>query len=140
MKGRKTGGRRKGAKNKKTLAEEAAREAIRAELTDRYRDFIDGLCSRAKGVRYFVTRNKKTGKYELVTNPDQVIAALNGDDENSGEFYTEKPDVQAIREGFDRMIGRPKEQPREVDVKGKLTLSLEELVAGSNDLNSRDKK
>ena len=51
-----------------------------------------------------------------MTSADRVVAALNSEDEESGEFYTEKPDIQAIREGFDRMVGRSQELDRRIDL------------------------
>lgn len=118
----KKGGRPKGSKNHSTLAKEAAREYYRVRLMAEIDDIADAHISRCKGVRYFVTRNKKTGKYELVTNPDQVIAALNAEDENTGEFYTDKPDIQAIREALDRTMDRSKEQEQELKLTGEADL------------------
>lgn len=121
------GGRPKGSKSQTTKDKEAAREFVRQYLTEKLTPVADALLSRAQGVRYFVTRNKKTGKYELVTNPDQVVAALNGDDENTGEFYTDKPDVSAIREILDRTLDKAKEQEQEVKLTGEVAL-VERLV------------
>jgi hypothetical protein len=103
-------GRPKGSKEKQTLAKEAAREVLRQILTAQMEPVAHALVSRCKGVRYFVTRNKKTGKYEIVTNPEQVAAALNAEDENAGEFYTDKPETAAIKEFFDRIVDKAKEQ------------------------------
>lgn len=120
----------KGCKHQKPREKAEVREVIRQRLTAHADVFVDALVSRAKGVRYFVTRNKKTGKYEIVTNPEQVVSALNGEDENTGEFYTDKPDVSAIREALDRMIDRPKEQELTVAVKpAPAEMSDAELIA-----------
>lgn len=118
-------GRPKGSRSKGFVAKEAAREALRLRLTAEIDTFADALVSRARGVRYFITRNKKTGKYELVTNPDQVVRALNAENDESGEFYTDKPDVQAIREAFDRMVDRAPNPPEEVHVDGELIVRWE---------------
>lgn len=107
-----------------TLEKEAAREALRVRLTREMEGVAEALVSRCKGVRYFVTRNKKTGKYELVTNPDQVVAALNSEDEESGEFYTDKPETTAIKEFFDRTVDKSKEQAQEINV----TISLGQRI------------
>lgn len=82
----------------------------------------EALVSRCRGVRYFVTRNKKTGKYELVTNPRQVVAALNGDDVMSGEFYTDKPETQAIREFFDRTVDKAPDPPQNINIDHELVV------------------
>lgn len=108
-------GRKKGSQIPATIQKAEARERLRVLLTAKLEPVAEALVSRAVGVRYFVTRNKKTGKYELVTNPEQVVAALNGDDEQTGEFYTDKPDTQAIRELLDRTLDRA---PQPVKVGG----------------------
>ena len=115
-------GRKKGGKNRTTLAKEAARERLREMLTERLEPVAEALVSRCCGLRYFVTRNKKTGKYELVTNPRQVIAALNGEDENTGEFYTDKPDTQAIREFFDRTVDKAPDPPQNINLDAELVV------------------
>lgn len=107
-------GKKKGTKWASTLSKEAAREVLRQHLTLEMKGVADALVSRCKGVRYFVTRNKKTGKYELVTDPEQVIKALNQEDEFTGEFYTDKPETAAMREFFDRTCDRAP-QPMTVD-------------------------
>lgn len=119
---RRGAGRPKGTKDPQTLSKEADREALRLHLREMMRPVAEALVSRARGVRYFVTRNRKTGKYELVTNAEQVIAALNHEDENTGEFYTDKPDTAAIKEFFDRSIDRSKDQPHDVQVTGTLDI------------------
>src|SRR5690349_21709300 len=109
------GGRPKGRKNDKTLTKEAEREALRVLLSQHMAPVAEALVSRCRGVRYFVTRNK-TGKYEIVTDPDKVIAALNKEDEFTGEFYTDKPETAAIKEFFDRTVDKAKEQKQEIDL------------------------
>ena len=108
-------GRPKGSKEQHTLAKEAAREALRVILTREMEGVAQALVSRCKGVRYFVTRNK-TGKYEIVTDPAVVLAALNKQDGFTGEFYTEKPETAAIKEFFDRTVDKAKEQEQDVNL------------------------
>lgn len=108
-------GPKKGVKYAKTLEKAEAKERLRQLLTAKLEPVANALVSRACGVRYFVTRNKKTGKFEMVTNPDKVIDALNQEDEESGEFYTAIPDTAAIRELFDRTLDRA---PQPVKVGG----------------------
>lgn len=134
----KKGGRPKGSKSKSTLAKEEAREYYRAKLMAEIDEIADAHISRCKGVRYFVTRNK-TGKYELVTSADQVIAALNGEDDNIGEFYTDKPDMQAIREALDRTLDRSKEQEQEIKLTGEAEL-IATLALGRQRAAERNKR
>lgn len=115
-------GPKKGTKYAPTLAKEAAREHLRALLTAQLEPVAKALVSRATGVRYFVARNSKTGKFEIVTDPEKVLAALNAEDDMTGEFYTEKPDTAAIKELFDRTCDKSKEQEQEVEHKGAIKL------------------
>lgn len=123
--GKKTGGKQKGYKFPATLAKDAAKEHLRKRLTTRIDIFVDALASRAQGVRYFVTRNK-TGKYEIVTDPEKVVSALNQDDDMTGEFYTDKPDVAAIKEAFERMVGQSDKPAEEVKHSGGILISWQE--------------
>jgi hypothetical protein len=108
-------GPKKGTKYKPTLEKAAAREHVRQYLSRKLDHVSDALVSRSVGVRYFVTRNKKTGKFEMVTDPERVIKALNAEGDESGEFYTAIPDTAAIRELFDRTLDRA---PQPVKVGG----------------------
>jgi len=123
--GKKTGGKQKGYIFPATLAREAAKEHLRTRLTAHVDDFVDALVSRSKGVRYFVTRNK-TGKFEIVTDPTRVVAALNGEDDMQGEFYTDKPDVTAIKEALERMVGQSDKPVEEHNVN--VTLNLDDRI------------
>lgn len=129
-------GKQKGYKAPSTLAKEAARELLRIKLTQEIDALVSGLVSRAKGVRYFVTRTDK-GKYEIVTDPNQVIKALNREDGYIGEFYTDKPDVPAIKEAFDRMVDKSKEQIQEIALSGDAHISA--LLAGRERAAKRKK-
>lgn len=121
----KTGGKQKGYKAPATLAKEEAKEALRKLLTAQMQPIADALISRCKGVRYFVTRNQKTGKYELVTDPEKVVAALNQEDEMTGEFYTDKPETAAIKEAFERMVGQADKPAEEVKHSGGISVKWE---------------
>ena len=118
----KLGGRPKGRKNASTLSKEATRERLREMLTAKLEPVADALVSRAQGVRYFVTRNSKTGKYEMVTDPAQVIKALNQEDEFTGEFYTDKPETAAIKEFLDRTCDKSKEQEQDINLRGEVNV------------------
>ena len=108
-----------------TLAKEAAKEHLRKRLTEHVDDFVDALLSRSRGVRYFVTRNK-TGKYEIVTDPKKVVAALNHEDGMQGEFYTKPPDIAAIKEALERMVGQADKPVEEVKYSGGLVITWQD--------------
>ena len=112
-------GRPKGSKEPQTLEKEQARESLRQLLTKEMQPVAEALVSRCKGVRHFVTRTK-AGKYEIVTDPKAVVAALNKEDGYTGEFYTEKPETTAIKEFFDRTVDKAKEQDQNINVNVRL--------------------
>lgn len=116
------GGRPPGRKNDATLAKDAAREALRVLLMKHQGTVADALVSRCTGVRYFVTRNK-SGKYEIVTDPQAVVDALNKENELQGEFYTDKPETAAIKEFFDRTVDQASKPAENVNVDAKLEIS-----------------
>jgi hypothetical protein len=115
-------GRKLGSHLPKTLEKLEAREALRRHLTAKMLTVAEALVGRAVGIRYFVTRNKTTGKFELVTNPEQVVKALNREDDESGEFYTDKPETAAIKEFFDRTVDKSQEPPQQLDITGEISL------------------
>jgi hypothetical protein len=115
--GVKTGGRTKGTPNKRTLDKIEAREAARKVITEALRPILDAHISSAKGIRQFVTRNKKTGKFEIVTSPERVAAALNSEDEDSGEFWTHAPNVPAASLLLGYALDKPKEQEQTINLR-----------------------
>lgn len=114
-------GKPKGYKAPVTLEKDAAKEELRKQLTAQMIPIAEALMSRCKGVRYFVTRNK-TGKFEIVTDPQKVVDALNGENNMSGEFYTEKPDTAAIKEALDRMVGQSEKPKEQTEISGGISI------------------
>lgn len=125
----------KGHKTAKVLAKEQERERLRQLLTPQLQGVADALVSRCKGVRYFVTR-AKSGKYEIVTDPKSVAAALNKEDGYIGEFYTDKPEIAAIKEFFDRTVDKSKEQEQEINLKGSIDL-VQRLAAARQRISGK---
>lgn len=120
----KTGGKPAGYKFPVTLEKDAAKEELRKQLTAQMIPITEALLSRCKGVRYFVSRNK-TGKFEIVTDPQKVIDALNKENDMQGEFYTEKPDTAAIKEALDRMVGQSEKPKEQTEHSGQLVIKHE---------------
>jgi hypothetical protein len=56
-------GRKKGAKNKKTLEREALREEVRAEIAGLASELVQAQVRNALGLSYLVRRDKRTGKF-----------------------------------------------------------------------------
>ena len=108
MKGRKTGGRQKGSRNKATLDKEQAREAARAMITAELSPMIQAQIEHAKGLKYLVTRDRKTGKFIRVT--EAMAKAKLGDDEEIIEVWEKDPSTQAFTDLLNRALDKPAEQ------------------------------
>ena len=109
----KTGGKPKGYKAPSTLEKEAARELVRKRITERLVPLIDAQIDSSIGIKHFMLRDELTGQWKRLTNPNQIIAALNHPKAREGStyfIYTKDPNSQAAREMLDRAIDRPKEQ------------------------------
>lgn len=109
----------KGAKYKPTLQKEAAREALRAIVLAEMQELVSAQLSNAKGIKYLVTRSKRTGKFVRVTeamakakSPDGELA----DDEEVIEVWEKDPSVQAFTDLLNRALDKPKEQEQEINL------------------------
>lgn len=123
----KTGGKPKGYKAPSTLEKEAARELVRKRITERLVPLIDAQIDSSIGIKHFMLRDELTGQWKRLTNPNQIIAALNHPKAREGStyfIYTKDPNSQAAREMLDRAIDRPKEQPHDVNIN-----ATDEMVA-----------
>lgn len=122
----KTGGKQKGYKFPATLAKEAAREAARKRITDRLIPLVDAQIDNAIGIKHFMLRDAATGQWVRLTDPDQIVAAMNHPRAKHGStylIYTKDPNPNSARDMLAYAIDRPKEQVQEIDVK-----SSDELV------------
>lgn len=109
MGGKRAGaGRPHGAKGKRTLEKEAARELVRAFVTDRLQPMLEAQFAQACGLRYLVTREKKTGKFVRVT--EAMARAKQGDTEEIIEVWEKDPSVQAFTDLLNRALDKPAEQ------------------------------
>jgi hypothetical protein len=60
---------------------------------------------------HFLLRNKTTGKFERITDPDKIEAAMNADEEYY-LIYTKDPNVQAFTDLMNRALDKPAQQTR----------------------------
>lgn len=74
----------------------------------------------AAGLKYLVTRDKKTGKFVRVT--EAMAKAKLGENEEIIEVWEKDPSVQAFTDLMNRAIDKPAEQVQEVQHTGNLTL------------------
>lgn len=101
-------GRKPGGKNKATLEKEAAREFVRQRVTQQLGPLIDAQIANANGLKYLVTRDKKTGKFIRVT---QAMARVKqGDKDEIIEVWEKDPSVQAFTDLLNRALDKPADQ------------------------------
>jgi hypothetical protein len=122
-------GPKKGAKYAPTITKEAAREALRAIVTRELDALLAAQIANAKGLKYLVTRDKKTGKFIRVTEAMAKVKQDDDEDHETIEVWEKDPSVQAFTDLLNRALDKPKEQAQAVQLSG--TLTLEQLVAGS---------
>lgn len=116
--------------NQSTLDKLAAREFVRERVTRELGPLIDAQLAHAKGVKYLVTRDKKSGKFVRVT--EAMARAKMGKDEEEIEVWEKDPSVQAFTDLLNRAIDRPKEQEIEIAIR-----DTEALVARLNSARKR---
>lgn len=100
-------GPKKGSKHAATITKEQAREALRQIVIAEMRDLVDAQIANAKGLKYLVARNKKTGKFERVT--PKMLETASDDLHERIEVWEKDPSVQAFTDLLNRTIDKPAE-------------------------------
>jgi hypothetical protein len=106
-------GRPKGSKDARTLEKEEARRLLRVRVTSEMTSLVDAQITHAKGIKYLVVREKKSGKFVRVT--EAMARVKLGDDEEVIEVWEKDPSVQAFTDLMNRTIDKP---PEQVEVAG----------------------
>lgn len=135
-------GIKKGQKHASTITKEQAREALRQVVLKEMEDLCAAQIAHAKGLKYLVTRNAKTGKFERVTK-ERMEALLESGDEKALEtieVWDKDPSVQAFTDLMNRALDRPKEQEQEIKITGLADLSDEQLAERAVALLAKAKK
>ncbi len=100
-------GRKKG-KTAPTLEKEMARERRRQRVFAVLDPLIDAQVSQALGIKYLVTRDRKTGKFIRVT--EAMAKTRTGDtNEEIIEVWEKDPSVQAFTDLMNRTLDKPAE-------------------------------
>lgn len=116
-------GKPKGHKAHTTLAKEAARELTRQLVTDALKPMIAAQISNAKGIKYLVVREKKSGKFVRVTEAMAKAKSANAKNEEIIEVWEKDPSVQAFTDLLNRAIDKPAEPAQAHEHKGHITFS-----------------
>jgi len=118
-------GRPKGRKNNSTLQraekQEIEREAFRDYLKAHVNDLHAAQISNAKGIRYLVVRDKKSGKFLRVS--EKLAGKLNVDEEVI-EIWEKDPSSHAYAYLMDQFLDKPRQQEQAVAVTGKLVIEI----------------
>lgn len=115
----KRGGRPAGRRNNATLSKEQGRELVRQRVLQDIEPMIAAQIAHAQGISHFMLRDPKTGKFERLTEPAQIAAALNADGAEEGSSYyiwAKDPSVQAFTDLLNRALDKPKEQEQDLNV------------------------
>lgn len=131
-------GRPKGSKNPETLSKEAGREALRQIVMREMDSMTSAQVAHAKGLKYLVTRNAKTGKFEKVTQ-ERMEALLEAGDEDTLEtieVWEKEPSVPAYTDLMNRALDKPKEQEQVINLKGSVEV-VERLQAARKRMAKR---
>lgn len=124
------GGKRAGAGRKRGtngFEKEELRRRTRELVARDLVPMIEAQIANAKGIKYLVIRNKKTGKFIRVT---EAMARLKSEEPGQGEslfetveVWEKDPCIQAFTDLANRAMDKPAEQKIEVSHSGGLTVS-----------------
>lgn len=135
------GGKRKGAGKPKgvrwpsVVTKEKGREALRQLVLAQLQPMAEAQIANAKGIKYLVVREKKTGKFLRV---GELRAGNLKPDEELVEVWEKDPSVQAFTDLLNRALDKPKEQEQEIkltaesDLIGKLLEGRKRAAAARN--------
>ena len=114
----------KGTKIKKYArlrqSKEQAREAVRQRITARLAPLVDAQMDNAQGLKYLVTRDRKTGKFIRV---GPALAAHS--DQETIEVWEKDPSVQAFSDLLNRALDKPAEPKQSMEHSGTIIFKHE---------------
>jgi len=115
----KKGGRPKGSRNGATLEREKVAAALRQRILQNADRLFNAQLALAEGCSFLYRRSlDKGGKAELVTDPETIRKFIDEelDPDQFVWIHTERPNITAIQDAFNRALGKPTES---VEVSGK---------------------
>jgi hypothetical protein len=112
-------GPKKGTKYAPTLAREAAEAHYRARVAERFDRMIDAQMETAAGIKEFVYRDE-AGRFKVIDDPDELQARINLG--QAIEIFARLPSTQAQTDMLNRLMGRAKEQPKNLNISSTLNV------------------
>jgi hypothetical protein len=104
----------KGSKHNSTLEREDAERRYRIHWQEKFNDLCDAQYSTAVGVKQFVYRDQKTGQYKVISDPLELEARVKLGE--ALEIVTRLASPQAQSDVLDRILGKPKNAPQDLNV------------------------
>ncbi len=120
-------GRKKGYRAPQTLTKLEARDALRRMVIAQMQPMIEAQVANAKGLKYLVIRDKRSGKFVKVT--EAMARQREGKDEaehETIEVWEKDPSVQAFTDLMNRALDKPAEQEQQLAVTGTLEVKWQE--------------
>ena len=105
-------GPKKGSHNRATVSKVEAREIVRQVIMRDAEEMTAAQIAAAKGLKYLVTRDAKTGKFVRVTQ--STLDSI----ETLVEVWEKDPSTAAYTDLMNRALDKPKEQEQEIKVTG----------------------
>jgi hypothetical protein len=120
-------GRPAGTLNPSTITKEQARDALRQIVLREMDALTAAQISHAKGLKYLVAREQKTGKFTRLTQ-EQTEKILAGESDEFAfiEVWEKDPSVHAFTDLMNRALDKPKEQEQEIEHKGGITIKWQD--------------
>lgn len=113
----------RGARQQRSIEKEVLRERTRAIIAPHLTKLLQAQIAHAEGLKYLITRDKKTGKFIRVPEAmAKTKAAGLAENEEIIEVWEKDPSVQAFTDLLNRLIDKPKDQEQEIKVSGEVTL------------------
>jgi len=128
---RKKPGPKKGQIFAKTLKKEELRELYRDLAAPHIKAILKAQLDSAVGINHFMLRDPKTGQWMRLTDPDEILAALNAPEGEAASrylVYAKDPNQQAATDILNRVMDKPKEQEQEIDLKASVRLVWDDTV------------
>jgi hypothetical protein len=131
-------GRPKGSMNAKTKEKMAVKKEFEDRVAHHAHELFNAQVTLAKGTQFLIKRIRiKTAKgfrwtpYERVTDPEEMVAYLDGKYKNTDAVYylltAEKPDAKAIDSLLDRAFGKA---PQNLNIKDDRENPIETILKG----------
>ena len=92
-------------------------EAFREEVKRHLEPILEAQVAHAKGIKYFVVRQKKGGKFTRVTRAMAEARQGLEPDEEVIEVWEKDPDTNAFKELLARAYGKPREPEKTINLK-----------------------